>query len=135
MQSAKSGIFPAGSNPKAHPVMIFAISCLFYIAFIFFELAAVWKVYTKANQPGWASIIPFYNFYVMLKIVGRPGWWLLLLLVPLANIIIAIIVLFDLAKSFGKGVGFGFGLLFLGFIFYPILGFGSATYQGPTAGK
>ena len=43
-------------------------------------------------------------------------------------------VRFDVAKNFGKGTGFGIGLAFLGFIFYPILGFGSATYQGPAAG-
>ena len=56
------------------------------------------------------------------------------MLIPFVNFIIAIILLIDLAKSFGKGVGFGIGLLLLPFIFFPILGFGSAQYQGPTAG-
>jgi uncharacterized membrane protein YhaH (DUF805 family) len=70
---------------------------------------------------------------VLLKIVGRPGWWLILLLIPLVNFIVAIVIHVDLAKSFGKGVGFGLGLTFLGIIFYPLLGFGDAQYQGPSA--
>ena len=57
------------------------------------------------------------------------------MLIPFVNFIIAIILLIDLAKSFGKGVGFGIGLLLLPIIFFPILGFGSAQYQGPTAGS
>jgi hypothetical protein len=91
----------------------------------------MWKVFTKARQPGWASIIPIYNLYVWCKIVGRPWWWILLMLIPLVNFIILIILSIDLAKSFGKGAGFGIGLALLGIIFWPILGFGSAQYQGP----
>jgi uncharacterized membrane protein YhaH (DUF805 family) len=68
-----------------------------------------------------------------MKIAGRPGWWLILFLIPLVNLIISILVSLDLAKSFGKGAGFGLGLAFLGPIFYPILGFGSARYNGPAA--
>jgi hypothetical protein len=96
-------------------------------------IVAMWKVFTKAGQPGWASIIPIYNLYVWCKIVGRPGWWIILLLIPFVNFIIGIILSIDLAKSFGKGVGFGIGLALLGVIFWPILGFGSAQYQGPSA--
>jgi len=96
-------------------------------------IVAMWKVFTKAGQPGWASIIPIYNLYIWCKIVGRPGWWILLMLIPLVNFIIMIILCIDLAKSFGKGAGFGLGLAFLGFIFLPILGFGSAQYRGPAA--
>jgi Family of unknown function (DUF5684) len=97
-------------------------------------IVAMWKVFTKAGQPGWASIIPIYNVYIWCKIVGRPGWWIILMLIPFVNFIILIILSIDMAKSFGKGVGFGIGLAFLGIIFLPILGFGSATYQGPSAG-
>jgi hypothetical protein len=96
-------------------------------------IVAMWKVFTKASQPGWASIIPIYNLYVWCKIVGRPGWWIILMLIPLVNLIIGIILCIDMAKSFGKGTGFGIGLAFLGIIFVPILGFGSAQYQGPSA--
>jgi hypothetical protein len=96
-----------------------------------FLIVAMWKVFTKAGQPGWASIIPVYNLYVWCKIVGRPWWWILLMLIPFVNFIIAIILCIDMAKSFGKGAGFGIGLALLGIIFLPILGFGSAQYQGP----
>jgi hypothetical protein len=98
-------------------------------------IAACWKIYTKAGQPGWAAIVPIYNLYIWCKIVGRPWWWILLMLIPFVNFIIGIILCIDLAKSFGKGVGFGLGLVFLGIIFFPILGFGSAQYQGPAAGS
>jgi hypothetical protein len=56
-------------------------------------------------------------------------------LIPFVNFIVGIILSIDLAKSFAKGVGFGLGLALLGFIFWPILGFGSAQYQGPAAGS
>jgi hypothetical protein len=95
----------------------------------------MWKVYTKAGKPGWAVLIPIYNTYVLLEIVGREWWWLLLLFIPIVNIVVLIVVLFDLAKSFGKGTGFGFGLLFLSWIFIPILGFGDAKYMGPAAAQ
>lgn len=111
------------------------ITLLIYLAIFIVIIASFWKVFTKAGQPGWASIIPIYNLIVMLQIVGRPWWWILLLLIPIVSLVIAIIISIDMAKSFGKGAGFGIGLALLGFIFYPILGFGSATYQGPSAKK
>jgi hypothetical protein len=106
----------------------FWIACF---AITILVLVAQWKVYQKAGKPGWACIIPIYNFLVLLKIVGKPWWWILLMLIPVVNIVYAIWVLNLLSKSFGKDVGFTMGLLFLGFIFYPILGFGSARYLGP----
>lgn len=96
-------------------------------------IAAWWKVFTKAGEPGWAALIPIYNAYVFLKIVGRPGWWLLLYLVPLVNVIIAVIVQVDLARSFGRGIGFALGLIFLSPIFILILGFSEIRYEGPAA--
>ena len=93
-------------------------------------IAALWKVFSKAGQPGWAAIIPIYNIYVMCKVAGRPGWWVLLMLIPLVNFIVGIILCIDISKNFGKGAGFGLGLAILGIVFWPILGFGSATYQG-----
>ena len=68
-----------------------------------------------------------------LKIVGRPWWWLILAMIPFVNFIFAIIINIDLAKSFGKGVGFAIGLILLAPIFIMILGFGDARYQGPSA--
>lgn len=104
---------------------------LFYIALIVFIFASMWKVFTKAGKPGWAAIIPIYNIIVILEIVGKPIWWIVLFLVPIVNLVISIIVYIELAKSFGKGTGFGLGLVFLGPIFFPILGFGDAVYHGP----
>jgi ABC-type sulfate transport system permease subunit len=93
-------------------------------------IAAMWKVFQKAGKPGWAAIVPIYNTVVMLDIVKRPLWWILLLLIPFVNIIFSIILMNDIAKAFGKGIGFTLGLIFLPFIFWPILGFGNAQYQG-----
>jgi len=93
-------------------------------------LVSMWKVYVKAGKPGWAILIPFYNILVMLEIVGKPWWYLLLMFIPIVNIVLAIIVTLDTAKVFGKGSGFGVGLIFLPFIFYPILGYGDAKYLG-----
>jgi len=101
------------------------------IAFAILMIAAMWKVFVKAGQPGWASIVPIYNIICLLNITGKPTWWIVLFLLPVANIIAAILVVVALAKSFGKSTGFAMGLLFLGFIFFPILGFGDARYIGP----
>lgn len=95
-------------------------------------LAAAWRVYTKAGRPGWAALIPIYNTYVLLKMAGRPGWWLLLYFIPLVNFVVSLIVLYDIAKAFGKDVGFMLLLLFLPFIGWPLLAWGSATYKQPT---
>ena len=102
-----------------------------WIAWIVLYIVGAWKMYEKGSQPGWACIIPFYNIYVLLKMVGRPGWWLILFFIPFVNIIMWIIVSIDLAKSFGKGTGFAVGLIFLAPIFILILGFGPARYLGP----
>lgn len=107
---------------------------LIYLVIIIVVIAGFWKMFTKAGQPGWAAIIPIYNSYIMCKIAGRPGWWVILLLIPYLNLIFWIILMVDLAKSFGKGIGFAVGMILLSFIFIPILGFGDAEYQGPSAG-
>ncbi|MBP9675125.1 MAG: hypothetical protein KBD67_00140 [Anaerolineaceae bacterium] len=106
---------------------------LFYFAVFAFSIVCLWRVYVKAGKPGWAAIVPIYNIIVELQIIGRPVWWLVLLLIPLVNIVIGIIIIFDLAKAFGKSTGFGFGLLFLSPIFMAILAFGDAKYIGPVA--
>ncbi|MCC6586191.1 MAG: signal peptidase I [Bryobacterales bacterium] len=97
-------------------------------------VASMWKVFTKAGKPGWAVIVPIYNIVVLLEITGKPIWWIILLFIPIVNFVIAILVYVSLAKCFGKGAGFAVGLLLLGFIFFPILGFGDARYLGPKAG-
>jgi hypothetical protein len=100
---------------------------LILVAITLVVLAGAWKINTKAGQPGWAVLIPIFNMYIVLKVAGRPGWWLILTFIPIVNLVVLVIP-FDVAKRFGKGVLFGLGLLFLGVIFCPILGFGDAQY-------
>ncbi len=95
-----------------------------------FEIVVFWKIFAKAGIPGWASIIPFYNIYCLYKITLGNGWLFLLNLIPIVNVIIGIIVLLKLAKVFGKGVGFGIGLIFLNIIFTAIIAFDNSTYIG-----
>ena len=104
-----------------------------YMAVIILYIVAMWKIYTKAGKPGWAAIIPFYNIYILLEIVGRPGWWLILYFIPFVNFIVMIIVQLDLAKSFGRGFGFAVGLILFPYIWGMILGFGGDTYKGQGA--
>src|ERR1700761_4788302 len=92
-----------------------------------------WKIFTKAGKPGWAAIVPIYNIIILTEIVGRPTWWVFIYYLGCTTIIGHIILSLDLARSFGKDVGFGVGLIILPWIFYPMLGFGSAQYIGPAA--
>ena len=108
---------------------------LIILAVVVFIIAAMWKIFEKAGQPGWAAIVPIYNCYVLLKIVGKPGWWLLLFLIPIVNYVFIILTYNMLSKSFGKEEGFTVGLVLLGIVFFPILGFGDAKYLGPFGDK
>ena len=103
---------------------------LFWLAIVVVAIVGMWKVFTKAGQPGWACIIPIYGTLVLLRIIGKPWWWLLMMIIPFVNIIYAIWAVNLLSKSFGKSEGYTVGMIFLPFIFYPMLGFGSAEYQG-----
>ena len=75
--------------------------------------------------------MPVYNAVLLLEIVGKPVWWILLWLIPGVNIVVIVIVYHRLALSFGKDILFTIGLIFLSFVFFPILAFGKATYLGP----
>jgi len=110
---------------QPHPGMTFLSLALAVLGII-----AMWKIFVKAGEPGWAAIIPFYNLYVLFKITWGNGWKFLLLLIPIANIVFAIITMVKLAKAFGKSGGFAVGLIFLSIIFYCILAFGKSQYMG-----
>jgi hypothetical protein len=101
-----------------------------WLLIVLVVIVGMWKVFEKAGHPGWAAIVPIYNLIVLLQIAGKPLWWIVLLFIPVANIIAAILISIAVAEKFGKGVGFGLGLAFLGAVFYPILGFGDAKYGG-----
>jgi Family of unknown function (DUF5684) len=102
-----------------------------YLAILVLLIASWWKIFTKAGKPGWAAIVPIYNLIVFLEIVGKPTWWIILLLIPFVNFIILIILIHRLSLSFGQGVGFTILLIVLGIVGYPMLAFGSSTYVGP----
>ena len=114
-----------GYSYQASPFMT-----VVYLALAVLGIVAMWKIFEKAGEPGWAAIIPFYNLYVLFKITWGNGWKFLFLLIPIANFVFAIITMVKLAKAFGKSGGFAVGLIFLSIIFYCILAFGDAQYIG-----
>lgn len=112
---------------------IFAgISTFFTIGAIvsIFMIIVMWRIFSKAGRPGWASIIPIYNILVMIDIAGLEWWYLLLLLIPIANIFAIFKIYIGIAENFGKSVGFGIAMVFFSIICMPILAFGSAEYEG-----
>lgn len=119
LQNQDSG----GANPAAAAGG--GVIAFVYLAIWLVAISGMWKVFVKAGEPGWATIIPIYNVIVLLKIAGRPIWWILLLILIIPGFIVGI----DIARKFGKGAGFGIGLILLPFIFYPLLGFGDARYN------
>ncbi|MCD4709112.1 MAG: DUF5684 domain-containing protein [Candidatus Sabulitectum sp.] len=106
------------------PIFLF-----FNFAIAVFLIIAQWKLFVKAGEPGWAAIVPIYNAIVLLKIAGKPGWWIILMLVPLANLVVAILMSIGLARNFGRSDGFAIGLIFLPYIFLAVLGFGDSRYS------
>ncbi|MHB1336088.1 MAG: DUF5684 domain-containing protein [Candidatus Humimicrobiaceae bacterium] len=107
---------------------------LLYFTLIAFYIFCMWKIFVKAGKPGWAAIVPVYNILIELEITRLPWWFLLLMFVPLANFVILIFVMLALAKVFGKSTAFGIGLLFLSFIFIPMLAFGKDKYDSSAEG-
>src|SRR5262245_55903923 len=96
------------------------VHIVIYLVFMAIVIAGMWKAFVKAGQPGWATLVPIYNIYVLTQIGKKPiSWFLLILLVPCVNIVMLIMLMIEIAKQFGKGVGFGWGLVLLGFIFWP----------------
>lgn len=106
---------------------------LIWLAVTVLVVASMSKVFVKAGQPGWACIVPVYNMIVMLEIAEKPLWWIALFFIPVANFVASILVAISIAEHFGQGAGFGIGLAFLPFVFYPMLAFGSATYASTQA--
>ena len=102
---------------------------LFWLIWLILILVAGWKMYVKAGQQGWVSLIPILNILGLVKIVHRPWWWLLLMLIPFVNLVVGVILMLDLAKAFGHGVGMALLLIFLTVIGYLVLGFGSSQYR------
>ena len=123
-----------GNAPSA---ALLGVSLVFFLVMMVVAVVFIigmWKVYTRAGQPGWAILIPIYNIYILLKIAGRPSWWVILCCIPLVNVVVGILVAIDVAKSFGQSAAFGVIMLFLlSGIGYLMLGFGNYKYVGPAA--
>lgn len=118
------------TTTSVNPAAFGALSVL-YLAVLVVAIATMWKLFTKAGEAGWKSLIPFYNTYTLLRIAGRNGWWFLLLGVPLVNFVLLIVVAIDLAKHFGKSTMFAiFGLILFPYVGYLMLAFGDAKYVG-----
>jgi hypothetical protein len=104
-----------------------------YFAVIVLMVASAWIIFTKAGKPGWASIVPIYNIIVWLEIIGKPLWWIILFIIPVVNFVFLIWAVNLLVKSFGKGVAYTIGMIFIPFVILPLLAFGDAKYNGPLA--
>ena len=139
-------------GPGAHWQMIGIISGIVLGVMITVAvIVGTWKVFQKADKPGWAALIPIYNNYILIRIAQVPVWLLVLQLLPLINplliinipqigifasLVVAVLslgasiyIIFEVAARFGKGWAYAVGILFLPFIFIPMLGFGEASYQ------
>ena len=103
---------------------------MIFLLLILIVIISQYKLFKKANQSGWAAFIPIYNMIVWLRIINKPWWWLLLMFIPYAGLIWSIWATNLLVKKFGKDEGFTIGIIFLPFIFYPILAFGSSKFSG-----
>ena len=88
------------------------------------KIVSLWKIFKKAGKPGWASIVPIYNIYIMCEIAEKEWWYILLLCVPFVNIYVMIVLYNGMAKKFGKGGGFVVGMILLPVVFFPMLAFG-----------
>lgn len=106
-----------------------AVAALFSLAFTIFTIIVMWKLYSKMNEPGWISIVPIYNTIVLMQKVGMNPIWILGVMVPILNLIIAIAAMIRLSQAFGKDSGFAIGLLLLSPIFMAILSFGNSVYD------
>ena len=120
---ALAALQQSGDDMGGIAALIGGVFSLVMLVFGLVMIAALWKLFTKAGEPGWAAIVPIYNMIVLLKISSMPWWWVLLMCIA------QFIIPFKLAANFGKGTGFAVGLLFLPFIFVPMLAFGSASYR------
>ena len=97
-------------------------------------VVCAWRIFTKAGRRGWVALVPGYNLYVLCRVAGTPGWWVVFLFTPPLNLAVLAIVNAGLAERFRKSAPFGLGLFFLPVLFYPLLAYGKAAYEPPSSG-
>ncbi len=119
---------PAIEDFMANGVMI-TVSVIVNLAIVGFMIMAQWKLFVKAGEEGWIALIPIYNVVIMMKIAGKPGWWVILLFVPIANLVVSVLMNIGLARNFERSDGFAIGLILLPYVFLAILGFGDSKYN------
>ncbi len=92
------------------------------ISFTIIALFA-WPVFVKAGEPGWKTIVPFYNLYIWLKIINKPMWWYIFLIIPFINVFMVMLMIVELVKCFNKQALWeqGIGVIFP-FVYLPYLG-------------
>ena len=136
-QTAEPVLYTSPDVTTSSTTVVFfsGVWLFFWLVLAVALIVAYWKIFTKAGEAGWKSLIPFYNTYLLFRIAGRNGWWFLALFVPLVNVIVLLILSIDLAKHFGKSTVFGVvGLWIFSVVGYLILGFDKSTYVGPKHG-
>lgn len=137
--SASTAIDPATATTLMGAAMgVIMVYLVIILAIYVVQIIAMWKLFNKAGEKGWKSIIPIYNLVVLFKISGLSPWLILAFLatiIPFVGVIVIIalnaVLSYKLAKSFGKDGGWAVGLYFLAPIFYMILAFGKSEYIGP----
>ncbi|HEY3789559.1 MAG TPA: DUF5684 domain-containing protein [Urbifossiella sp.] len=108
----------------------FGTTAVLMLIVIVLAFAILWKVFSKAGQPGWAALVPIYNTWILVTaICKKEPVWFILSFIPVVNIFVTWVVCRELARNFGKSDLFGMGLFFLGPIFLAVLAFGDAKYK------
>ncbi|GEL94016.1 DUF5684 domain-containing protein [Cellulomonas composti] len=120
-----ASVTPISSDPNPGPALVGGL-----VGYLLVSLG-IMGVFVKAGQPGWMGFVPILNTFVLLKVAGKPLWWFVLLLIPLVNLVVAILIWVSLSEAFGHGAGFAIGLLFLPVIFLWVLWLGSSRYTAP----
>lgn len=118
------------SSSSDRDVVVAVVAAVVGLALALVVLASSWRIWKKMGDPGWMGLIPVLNYYRLFR-RSRPEGPVLWTLLTLVCFVGGIVAMVDLARMFGKGIGYALGLIFLPVVFFPLLAFGSATYQGP----
>jgi hypothetical protein len=106
---------------------------LIYLAILVAVLVGMFKTFQKMGyEDAWWALVPILNILFALKVIGKPTWWVVLAFIPVVNLVMLYVfwlLSVKVATAYGKDTPFAVGLLLLGFIFYPILGFGDNQPQ------
>ena len=107
-----------------------AIYSLIVLILAVTSIVSIWRIFEKAGDKGWKSLIPLYNTYTLFKVAGYNGWMFLLLIIPIVNIVIFVLLSLKLAERFGKSTLFAVvALILFNPIGFWIIGLGDAKYK------